>query len=221
MTNDILKQIPNNIIKFIEKQNIKEFRPCQTKSIEKNLFKNGKNQIVATPTGSGKTLVAELAMLDTILNKRKKAIYIVPLKALASEKHKEFIENYKHEFKIRVAIGELQNETYNYDFDLLIVTSEKLDSLIRHSTKILENIGLVIIDEIHLLNDARRGPTLEVLLSIFKAKYPKIRLIGLSATIGNAKEISAWLEAELIEDDWRPVELQHHVLYDNELDRYK
>lgn len=221
MADEIFKKIPKNILKYIKKHNIEKFRPCQEKSISKGLFENNKNQIVATPTGSGKTLVAELGILDTILNKKKKVIYIVPLKALASEKFKEFKELYGDIFNVRISIGELQTENYNYDYDLLLVTGEKLDSLIRHNTQILDNLGLVVADEIHLLNDETRGPTLEVLLSIFKTKFPRVRLIGLSATISNAKELSNWLRADLIEDDWRPVELHHHILLDNELIRYK
>ena len=221
MTNDIFELIPKNIREIIKKQNIKEFRPSQEKSIKKGLFQNNKNQIISTPTGSGKTLVAELAMLNSIINKQKKAIYIVPLKALASEKFKEFKKAYGNDFRIRLSIGELQTEKYNYDYDLLIVTAEKLDSLIRHDKAILKDLGIVIADEIHLLNDETRGPTLEVLLSIFKSKYPRIRLIGLSATIGNAKEIAKWLNADLIEDNWRPVELQHYVLVGDNLQRYK
>lgn len=221
MQSQILDQIPKNIQNYLKKQNIDELRPSQEKSIQKGLFKNNHNQIVCTPTGSGKTLVAELAMLDTILNKKQKVIYLVPLKALASEKYKEFLTQYGQDFKIRISIGELQNEKYNYDYDLLIATSEKLDSLIRHDKRFLENLGLVIVDEIHLLNDEKRGPTLEILLSIFKSKYKKIRIIGLSATIGNAKELSQWLKADLIEDSWRPVELQHYVLLEDEILRFK
>ncbi len=221
MENDIFSKIPANVKKFLDKQKIEILRPSQEKSINKGLFENNKNQIICTPTGSGKTLVAELAMLDNILNKKKRVVYIVPLKALASEKFKEFSELYGNDFRIRLSIGELQTERYNYDYDLLIVTAEKLDSLIRHDKSILEHLGLVIADEIHLLNDEKRGPTLEVLLSIFKSKYPRIRIIGLSATIGNAKEIASWLNASLIEDSWRPVELQHYVLSGNELIRYK
>ena len=221
MTTSLNVEIPENIVKFLKKQNIGELRPSQEKSIEKGLFKNNHNQIICTPTGSGKTLVAELAMLETILNKNKRAIYIVPLKALASEKYREFKEAYGNEFRIRMAIGEIQSERYNYDFDLLIVTAEKLDSLMRHDKAVIDNLGLLIVDEIHLLNDEKRGPTLEILLSIFKSKYRSIRIIGLSATIGNAREISTWLRADLIEDDWRPVELQHYVLMGDELMRYK
>ena len=221
MQKEILDKIPEQLQRFILKHNIKEFRPSQIKSINKGLFENNKNQIIATPTGSGKTLVAELAMLENIVIKKKKVIYIVPLKALASEKYKEFLKMYSDDFKIRISIGELQTENYNYDYDLLIVTAEKLDSLIRHDIKILDNIGLIIADEIHLINDETRGPTLEILLSIFKTKFNRVRIIGLSATISNAKEIAKWLNADLVEDDWRPVELQHHILFENDLIRYK
>ncbi len=218
---EIFKKIPNNIQEFLKKQNILNLRPSQKKSIEKGLFENNNNQIVCTPTGSGKTLVAELAMLDVILNKKQTVIYIVPLKALASEKYKEFFENYSNDFKVRISIGEIKNEKYTNDYDLLIVTAEKLDSLIRNDKSFISTLGLLIVDEIHLLNDDKRGPTLEILLSIFKVKYPKVRIIGLSATIGNSSEIANWLNADLIEDSWRPVSLEYHVLYGDELYRYK
>ena len=141
-------------------------RDYQKQALDKWFEKESRGTLIL-PTGSGKTLVAELAMLDTILNKNKRVIYIVPLKALASEKYKEFKELYDEKFKIRIAIGEIQNEKYNYNYDLLLVTAEKLDSLIRHDKSILDELGLVITDEIHLLNDEKRGPTLEILLSSF------------------------------------------------------
>lgn len=218
---EIFNSIPENIQRILKDRKLIDLRPSQEKSIKKGLFKNNHNQVVCTPTGSGKTLVAELAMLDCILNKNKRVIYIVPLKALASEKYKEFRAEYGEKFRVRIAIGEIQTEKYSYDYDLLLVTAEKLDSLIRHNKDILENCGLVVADEIHLLNDEKRGPTLEILLSIFKTKYNRIRIIGLSATIGNAKEIAKWLSADLVEDDWRPVELQQFVLIGDELSRYK
>lgn len=216
-----MKRIPKNIGKFLEKQNIKDLYPSQKKAIDKGLFGGDKNMLVCSPTASGKTLVAELAMLDTILNKRKRVLYIVPLKALASEKYKEFKEAYSGDFRVRISIGEIQNERYNYDYELLILTAEKLDSLIRHNKSVLDDVGLLIVDEIHLLNDEKRGPTLEILLSIFKSKFPGVRILGLSATVGNAKELANWLDAELVEDDWRPVELEYHVLIGDELRRYR
>lgn len=220
-SNDIFEQIPSNIRPFLEKQGLKELRPSQEKSIRNGLFTNQNNQLISAPTASGKTLVAELAMLDTVFNHKKKAVYILPLRALASEKYKEFRKLYGEDLKIRISIGDIQNMSLIYDFDLLIVTSEKLDSMIRHDKEFLDGVGLILVDEIHLLNDETRGPTLEILLSIFKTNFSKIRIVGLSATIGNPKELAQWLEADLIEDQWRPVKLEHHVLKDDELVRYK
>jgi len=221
MSENIFDLIPKNVGRILKAQGILEFRPSQEKSIRAGLFSNFNNQIVCTPTGSGKTLVAELAMLDSILNYKKKVVYIVPLKALASEKFREFKETYSDLFIVKVSVGDATDERFSNDFDLLILTSEKLDSMIRHSRGFLDDVGLVIADEVHLINDETRGATLEVLLSIFKAKYPKIRIIGLSATIGNAEEICSWLDADLVFDEWRPVELHHLVLAGDELSRYK
>jgi helicase len=218
---DIFEKIPKEIQDILKKQNISQLRPCQEQSIKKGLFSTNKNQLVCTPTGSGKTLVAEMAMLQAILLKKRKVIYIVPLKALASEKYKEFVELYGNLFKVRISIGEIQNEQYVYDYDLLLVTAEKLDSLMRNNREVLEGVGLVIADEIHLINDEKRGPTLEILLSIFKSSFYRVRIIGLSATIGNYQEIGEWLNAEVIYDEWRPVELEHHVLLGDELLKYK
>jgi helicase len=220
-SSDVFDLIPENIGGLLRNQGFSSFRPVQEKAIRGGLFDNSNNKLVVSPTGSGKTLVGELLMLDAILNKKKKVIYIVPLKALAGEKFREFNENYGDLFNIRVAVGDLQSETYDLNFDLLLVTSEKLDSLIRNSWSFLDNLGLVIVDEIHLVNDEKRGPTLEVLISIFKMKYKSSRIVGLSATVKNKEEFAKWLDADLIFDDFRPVDLHQLVLNDDELNRYK
>ena len=103
----------------------------------------------------------------------------------------------------------------------MLVTAEKLDSLLRHSRDFIKDVGLIIIDEIHLLNDESRGPTLEVLITLFKIKFQFIRLIGLSATINNCEELSNWLNAELIYDTFRPVELEHYTYLNQELEQQK
>ncbi len=211
--------LPENVRELVLK-GVKELRPVQIKALEKGIF-NEKNIIVASPTASGKTLIAELLVIDSLLNKRKKAIYVVPLKALASEKYKEFKDKYGDKFKVRISVGDSTNDFFNMMFDILVATSEKLDSLIRHNREFLNDVGVVVIDEIHLLNDESRGPTLEILLTIFKTYYKKIKIVGLSATISNASEISGWLNAELIEDNWRPVELSHCILKGDELLRFR
>ena len=210
---DIENLIPEKLFNVLKKTEIKKLRPCQEKSIKQGMFEN-KNLLVCTPTGSGKTAVAEIASFTHIFNGTGKAIYIVPLKALASEKYKEFTQKYGSYCKIAMATGDLdRQEEYLGTYDLIICTSEKLDSLIRHHTPWLNQVSVVVIDEIHLINDPRRGPTLEILITVLKQVLEKVQIIGLSATIGNPQELAEWLEAELVIDFWRPVELKKGVFF--------
>jgi helicase len=198
-------------------EDISELRPSQEKAVAQGLFE-GKNLLVCTPTASGKTLIAEMAAVNGILNRVGKAIYIVPLKALASEKHKEFSRKYPG-VRVALSVGDLDtNDPDIGTYDFIITTSEKLDSLIRHHTPWLRDVKTVIIDEIHLLNDPGRGPTLEILITILRKLLKDIQLIGLSATIGNPEELAGWLSAQLVEDSWRPVELKEGVYFENKIE---
>ncbi|UCH12986.1 MAG: DEAD/DEAH box helicase [Candidatus Omnitrophota bacterium] len=216
---NIKDKIPAELYKIVEKD-IKELRPCQVKAIKKGLLER-KNILVCTPTASGKTLIAELAAISSILNGFGKAIYIVPLKALASEKFNDFKRRYGGLLKIALSIGDIDSaDPYLVDYDLIITTSEKFDSLIRHHTPWLNRIGAVIVDEIHLMNDPGRGPTLEILITILKQILKNIQIIGLSATIGNPEELAGWLDARLVIDGWRPVELHKGICLGDEIEFY-
>ncbi len=215
------KIIPENVYSHIEKR-IVEFRPGQVKSIESGLF-NNKNILVCTPTASGKTLIAEMLFLNTVLNKKGKTIYVVPLKALASEKYSDFKKLYEiHDFKVGVSSGDLdKSDAYLRDYDLIITTSEKLDSLLRHKVDWINDVKSVVIDEVHLLNDVGRGPTLEVVITLLRQLIKDIQLLCLSATIGNVKELAGWLDSEIVEDTWRPVELHKGIYLDSKIDFFK
>ena len=104
------------------------------------------------------------------------------------------------------------------DYDLIITTSEKLDSLTRHHAPWLSLISTIIIDEVHLLNDPGRGPTLEILITVLRQLLKKSQIIALSATIGNPEELADWLKAGLVIDNWRPVKLHKGVYLDGEVD---
>tara|TARA_Y100000310_G_C20661024_1_gene804805 strand:+ start:542 stop:1204 length:663 start_codon:yes stop_codon:yes gene_type:complete len=213
----IKNKIPEKLYKVLEKD-IKKLRPAQEKAIKQGLLER-KNLLVCTPTASGKTLIAELAALKSIIEGGGKAIYIVPLKALASEKFKEFKKKYEGMVKVALSIGDVDSsDSYLVDYDLIITTSEKLDSLIRRHAPWLSLISTIIIDEIHLLNDPGRGPTLEILITILMQLLKKSQIIGLSATIGNPKELAEWLKAELVEDDWRPVKLHKGTYLNGEIE---
>ena len=213
----IESDIPKELYDILEKE-ITQLRPAQEKSIKKGLL-DGKNLLVCTPTASGKTLIAELAALKSIIEGKGKAVYIVPLKALASEKYKDFKRRYGKIAKIALSIGDIDNsDPYLAEYDLIIVTAEKMDSLLRHHAPWVSSIKTVIADEIHLLNDVERGPTLEILITIMKKLLKNVQLIGLSATIGNPSELAAWLGAKLVQDTWRPVPLKKGTLFGDELE---
>lgn len=210
--------IPSELKEILAKEGIKELRPAQEKSIKAGVLE-GKNILVCTPTASGKTLIAEMVGAKNIIEGRGKTIYIVPLVALANEKHKEFKRKYGNLFKIALSIGDMDSsDSYLIDYDFIICTAEKLDSLIRHHAPWLKYVTTVIIDEIHMLNDVKRGPTLEILITVMKQILEKVQIIGLSATIGNPLELATWLDAILVQDDWRPVPLKKGVYYQGEIE---
>ncbi|MBS3176786.1 DEAD/DEAH box helicase [Candidatus Woesearchaeota archaeon] len=214
---EIKQYLAPEVLRVLSKD-IETLTPAQEKAVKAGLFEN-KNLLVCTPTASGKTLIGEFAATTAIAQNRGKAIYIVPLKALANEKYKDFKKRYAGLFKIAISIGDTDSaDTYLSNYDFIICTSEKLDSLIRHHTPWLKSVAVVIVDEIHLLNDAGRGPTLEILLTLLRKLLAKVQVIGLSATIGNAPELAHWLDANLIVDEWRPVKLHKGIYYDGEIE---
>jgi helicase len=214
---EIKNLLREELYDVLEKERINDLRPAQEKAIKSGLL-DGKNLLVCTPTASGKTLIAEMAMLNTILSKGGKAVYIVPLKALANEKYNDFKRKYSHLIRIALSIGDFDSaDSYLMDYDLIITTCEKLDSLIRHNAPWISMVRVVIIDEIHLLNDFERGPTLEILITLLKQVLKRVQIIALSATIGNPNVLAEWLNAELVIDNWRPVKLKKGVLHDWEI----
>ncbi|MFH0906194.1 MAG: DEAD/DEAH box helicase [archaeon] len=177
------------------------------------------NLVIASPTASGKTTIFEIAMIKTILQEGKKAIYISPLKALTYEHYSETKRKYAKEFNLKIGIstGDLDSSSKNLkDYDVLFLTYEKFDSVLRHNPFWIKDIGLLTIDEVHEIG-SDRGATLEILITQIKLNFPKIKLLCLSATIGNSKELASWLSAKLIESSYRPVPLEIGIYYDNKI----
>jgi len=207
--------IDSRIVDKLKEDGIEELYPPQAEAIGPAL--SGRNLVLAIPTASGKSLVAYLAMLQAVL-RGGKALYIVPLKALASEKFEDLA---KFE-SLGIRVGESSGDYDEIDpklhmYDIVIATSEKADSLLRHRAKWLDQISIVVADEVHLINDPERGPTLEVTLVRFRTFNPRAQVIALSATIRNSRELAEWLEADLVESDWRPVPLREGVYADGKI----
>ncbi|MGD8506215.1 MAG: DEAD/DEAH box helicase [Candidatus Bathyarchaeota archaeon] len=215
--------IPDPARQVIIKTGITELYPPQEEAILAGAL-DGKNLVLASPTASGKTLIAELCALKHILEQNGKVIYLTPLRALASEKYEELgkysVLRKTDGRRIRVGIS-----TGDYDrsdnwlerYDIIISTNEKADSLLRHRTKWMDEISLIIADEVHLLNDGDRGPTLEVVLARLMQINPNAQLLALSATIRNAEEAAEWLKANYVTTDWRPVALKEGVARQTEI----
>jgi helicase len=179
-------------------------RPSQEKAIAAGLLQ-GTNILVATPTASGKTMIGLLALTRAV-RAGGKGVYLVPLKALAAEKARDVAAL---PFSSALTVGDFDEDDASLaEKDIIITTPEKLDSLVRHGAPWLARLGCVVVDEIHLLGETKRGPTLELLLTLLRHIAPNAQLVGLSATIHNAPELAAWLGATLVEDNWRPVELR-------------
>lgn len=194
----------------------KRFLPPQELAIKAGLF-HGKSVVVSSPTASGKTLVAEMACINNILSGRGKAVYIVPLKSLASEKYRDFKKHYK--VKTAISVGDFDSsEGWLGKYDVIITTSEKMDSLLRHRAQWVGKISTVVLDEVHMITDPSRGPTLEVLTTRLRRAVPNAQIIALSATVSNDKEIAEWLGAELVKSDYRPVDLHQGVYCKGEID---
>lgn len=211
---ELKNYIPENIYKRLERK-IEYLMPPQVDAVKKGLF-TGKNMIVSAPTASGKTLIAEMAILNSFLS-GKKAIYLAPLRALISEKYEDFVKE-NSDIKAILSIGDYNEKDYNIDkYDVIFASTEKFDSIIRNSLHKISDIGCIVYDEVHLLSDIGRGPTLEFLVTLDKLLFPNAQIIGLSATIGNADDLAEWLKSELIKSDFRPVKLSKKKYFEGEL----
>jgi len=102
-------------------------------------------------------------------------------------------------------------------YDIIFVSTEKLDSLIRHGAGWINDVGCFVFDEIHMIGDTSRGSVLEILITRLKRAVPNAQIVALSATIGNAKEIAEWLGARLVESSYRPVELKKGIVLDGKV----
>ena len=203
-------EVDGQIKNVLAEMGIKELYPPQAEAIPYVL--KGENVVMAVPTAAGKSLVAYLGAVKAAME-GKKSVYMVPLRALAREKYEDLLVFEKIGVRVGISTGDLEGSGEHLSrYDIIVCTNEKADSLLRHGAGWLNQVKVVIADEIHLINDASRGPTMEVNLAKFML-MEGMQIIGLSATIKNAKEMAEWLDAILIESDWRPVPLKEGVLF--------
>lgn len=203
--------IPKEAVDLLERYGAHTLYPPQAQAVNAGVME-GNSVLVSAPTASGKTLVAMLAIISMFQRGGSRAVYLSPLRALAAEKHYEFKAltrlPLKTQVKTSISAGDLTRRTRVYG-NLISMTNERMDLAIRNDERWLEQVDLVIADEVHMIGDPYRGPTLEMILARLKDRQRQI--LGLSATMTNAPEISQWLGCRLVNSDWRPIKLNEGV----------
>ncbi len=217
---EIFKYVQDErILRALFESNIFELRDIQKEAIRKGLFFR-KSFLVCAPSGSGKTLVGELCAIQNVFQNYGKSIYLVPFKALATEKYYYFRKSYsRFGIKVELSIGDYDVEDEKLEkADLIITTYEKMDSILRnfYEKDWIFDISTIIIDEIHMIGESSRGPRLESLIVRLNEFLNLPQIIGLSATINNAEFFNEWLsslgsETILIKSDKRPVPLHYDI----------
>ena len=215
----IIDELPlePNTINFLKSEGYTKLFPPQEDAVKAGVL-DGKSVLVSVPTASGKTLIAVLAALSHLSKNKSKVIYLTPLRALAAEKFEEFKKLEKigqnQQIKVAIATGDFDSSGHELDdADVIILTNETMDAMMTFQKSWIYEIGLVVSDEIHLIGDSGRGPTLEMILTRLKTGYvgKKPQIIALSATISNSSELAEWLGCKLVESEWRPVPLSEAV----------
>jgi replicative superfamily II helicase len=183
------------------------------------LVERDENVVVSAPTASGKTVLAELAICRA-LDAGETALFIAPLRALTNEKEAEWERFESLGYSVYVVTGERDlNSRRAERADVLVMTPEKVDSATRkHDSpkyEFITDVACCVIDEVHLLDADRRGSVLEIAIARLR-RLCDPRVVALSATMGNVRDVAEWLDAPPectfdFGDEFRPVDLHADV----------
>ncbi len=204
-------QLPPELLDYIQGKGLTELYPPQEEAIRSGLLK-GKSLVVSSPTASGKTLIAIMAAFVKVKLHGRKVVYLAPLRALASEKYAEFSELARFGIRTVISTGDYDSSGESLGRgDIIVLTNERFDSVMRHRVSWLGSVGLFIVDEVHLTGNDSRGPTLEMILTKIMHMGLDVQMLSLSATISNSSTIGDWLRSKVVKLDWRPVPLREAV----------
>ena len=194
---------------------VTELWPSQIKVLKSGFLGSDDSAIVRLPTSGGKTRIAEMAILDTLQRyPDAKCVFVAPYRALASEVERSMGAVLNDlGYRISSVIGSYESDEFEEFLlrtaDLLILTPEKLDLVLRLRPDISDQIKLIVLDEVHIMDDANRGIKFELLLSRIKHRLPTSRFLVMSAVVPDStlKDFAAWLADSpdrSITSDWRP-----------------
>jgi replicative superfamily II helicase len=221
--------LPRSILEKYAARKISTMFPWQVECLNNpKILKHHANLVYSAPTSAGKTLVAEILAIKTVLERRKKVLFILPFVSVVREKMFYFQDIFSGSgVRVEGFMGSYNPPGGFQSVQFAVCTIEKANSLVNNFLQegSLGEIGAVIIDEMHLLGEPNRGYLLELLLT--KLRYVSLRddhvdmqIIGMSATLPNLGVLAKWLDAELYVTDFRPIPLYEQAqicgaLYDN------
>ena len=200
---------------ILDSRSISELWPSQVATVESGLLESDESHAVRMPTSAGKTRVAELAIVHSLVERPgSKCVYVAPYRALANEIEQSFA-NLFHDlgYGASTVPGGYDQDEMGEDLatvdDVLVLTPEKLDLLFRLQSELLEKVALIVIDEGHIVADRQRGPKFELLVSRLRRKIPDARFLMMSAVVPDETldDFARWLggsSGQAISTDWRP-----------------
>ncbi len=209
--------LPKELMQLLQRR-LTRLLPVQSRSVKAGLLE-GRNQLVVSATATGKSLVGEMAGVKNLLDNKGKLLFLVPLVALANQKFDQLSAYRSLGFQTsirvgvsRIRLGKGRNVTQSLNADIIAGTYEGIDQVIR-TKKSLGRVGTVVIDEVHMLEDAERGHRLAGMIARLKNAAPKAQFIFLSATVGNPAALAKRLGATLVEYSLRPVPIERHLIF--------
>ncbi|XP_054459580.1 DNA polymerase theta isoform X2 [Anoplopoma fimbria] len=227
--------LPKPVLERYQKHGVTQMFEWQAQCLTVGRVLQGGNLVYSAPTSAGKTLVSELLMLKRVLETKRKALFILPFVSVAKEKM-HYLQSVFEEAGVRVEgyMGSTSAAGGFKALDVAVCTIEKANSLIN---KLIEEdnmglLGMVVVDELHMVGDSGRGYLLELLLTKIRYIAQKqnatgslsegVQIVGMSATLPNLTLLASWLGAELYQTDYRPVPLHEHLkvgcnIYDQSL----
>jgi helicase len=198
--------VPAELVGFLP---FSSLNPAQAQALPQ-VLEHDENLLVVAPTGAGKTVIGMTAVLRAVVQQRRKAAWLVPQRSLTDELDSELAAWRRAGLRVERLSGEHAVDVERiHQADLWVATTEKFEAICRASVfrESLAGVGALVVDEIHMLGDAERGPVLEALLARIRDGGTDTRIVGLSATVSNAEQIADWLQAKLVRCGWRPSRL--------------
>ncbi|XP_034713616.1 DNA polymerase theta isoform X2 [Etheostoma cragini] len=227
--------LPKPVLERYQKHGVTHMFEWQAQCLTVGQVLQGGNLVYSAPTSAGKTLVSELLMLKRVLETKRKALFILPFVSVAKEKM-HYLQSVFEEAGVRVGgyMGSTSAAGGFTALDVAVCTIEKANSLVNRLIEEdnMDLLGMVVVDELHMVGDSGRGYLLELLLTKIRYIAQKqnttgslsagVQIIGMSATLPNLSLLAGWLGAELYQTDYRPVPLQEHLkvgcnIYDKSL----